>query len=314
MEYRKLGNTDLNVSVVAMGCWAIGGDPAFWGPVDDNESIAAIQQAFDEGINLIDTAAAYGCGHSEEIIGKAIAGRRHQAVIATKCGLVWKEPASTEKTRCLKRDSVLRECEASLRRLRVETIDLYQVHWPDPQTPIAETMEALLALREQGKIRYIGCSNFSCEQISDARRLGPVDCLQPEYSMLDRAAEEELLPYCREAGMGVIVYGPMARGLLTGKFNATSTFSDLRAQDPRFCGEAFARNLARVEKLRELAQERGCRLAQLALRWVIQQPGVTAAIAGAKRPSQVKENAGAGRVMLAPEDMNRIEAILTERI
>lgn len=313
MEYRRLGRTDLDVSVIAMGCWALGGDPEFWGPVDDNESIAAIQQGLDLGINLIDTAAAYGCGHSEEIVGKAIAGQRDRAVIATKCGLVWRETHGP-KERCLRRDSIVRECEASLRRLRVETIDLYQLHWPDPDTPIAETMETLLKLREEDRIRHIGVSNFSCEQIGEARRYGPVECLQPELSMLDREACEELLPYCREYGIGVIVYGPLARGLLTGKFDASSRFSDLRAKDPHFAGESFRRHLDLIERLREIANELGCTVGQLALRWVIQQPGVTAAIAGAKRASQVRENAGAGDLVLPPPVMDRIEALLAGEI
>ena len=306
MQYRKLGSSDLEVSVVAMGCWALGGDEDFWGPVDDNESIAAVQQALDLGINLIDTAAAYGVGHSEEIVGKAIAGRRDEAVIATKCGLVWKDKTSP-KTRCLKRDSVIRECESSLRRLRVEAIDLYQIHWPDPETPIAETMEALVKLREQGKIRAIGC-----ELMSEARRYGPLECLQPPLSMLSRDSCEELLPYCLEYNMGVICYGPMARGLLTGKFDASSTFTDLRKNDVNFSGEQFARNLSLVESLRPIAEKYGRTLSQLALRWVIQQPGVTSAIAGAKRASQVRENSGAGDFEISPEDMMDIETLLTE--
>lgn len=312
MEYRRLGNTELNVSVVAMGCWAIGGDVDFWGPVDDNESIAAIQRGLDEGINLIDTAAAYGCGHSEEIVGKAVAGRREQAVIATKCGLVWRLPGG-RKDRCLQRDSVLRECEASLRRLRVETIDLYQIHWPDPHTPLAETMETLSLLRSQGKIRAVGVSNFGIEELSEARRHGGVDCLQPELSMLERQAREDLLPYCREYGIGVMAYGPMARGLLTGKFDAASQFHDLRARDARYQGEAYRRNLRLVESLGGLAERKGCTIAQIALRWVIDQAGVTAAIAGAKRGSQVAENAGAGRIRLSAEELDEIERLLESR-
>lgn len=309
MEYRKLGSTEFEVSVVAMGCWALGNDPKFWGPVDDNESVAAIQKGLDLGVNLIDTAAAYGCGHSEQIVGKAIARRRDQIVLATKCGIVWDE-AGGEKRRCLQPESVRAECEASLRRLRVETIDLYQLHWSDPETPIAKTMEAMVRLREQGKIRAIGVSNFSCEQISEARQHGPVECLQPPLSMLETQATEELLPYCQEYGIGVIAWGPMAHGLLTGKFDASSTFSGFRADHALFRGEGFKRSLATVDRLRGVADRLGCTLAQLALRWVIQQPGVTAAIAGAKKASQVKENADAGDVVIPPAEMDEIETIL----
>ncbi len=312
MEYRKLGGTELEVSVVAMGCWALGSDPVFWGLVDDNESIAAIHRALDLGVTLIDTAAAYGCGHSEEMVGKAITGRRDRVVIATKCGIVWRE-AGGKKENSLKRESVLKECEDSLRRMRIETIDLYQIHWPDPNTPIAETMEALVTLREQGKIRAIGVSNFSCEQMTEARRHGPVECLQPELSMLRRQATEELLPYCQEYGMGVIAYSPMANGLLTGKFDQSSTFTGFRAGHPLFTGEAFKHNLATVDRLRAVAGRLGCTVGQLALRWVIQQPGVTAAIAGAKRVSQVQENVAAADLVVPPAEMDEIDAILAEQ-
>ena len=311
MEHRRLGTTDIEVSVVAMGCWALGNDPKFWGPVDDNESVAAIRQAIDLGLTLIDTAPAYGCGHSEEIVGKAITGRRDQVVVATKCGIVWDEVGA--KRRCLTRDSVLAECEASLRRMRIETIDLYQVHWPDPATPIAETMEAMARLREQGKIGAVGVSNFSCEQMSEARRCGPIECLQPPLSMLRREATEALLPYCQEYGIGVIAYGPMAHGLLTGKFTESSTFTGFRASDSMFTGEAFERNLAAVDRLRAVADRLGCTVGQLALRWVIQQPGVTAAIAGAKYVSQVRENAAAGQIVIPQAEMDEIDAILAQR-
>ncbi|MEP0843299.1 MAG: aldo/keto reductase [Phycisphaerae bacterium] len=298
--------------MVALGCWAMGGEVAVWGPVDDNESISAIQKGLDLGITLIDTAPAYGYGHSEEIVGKAIAGRRDQVVLATKCGLVWREPGGPIERR-LTAKSVMDECAASLRRLRVESIDLYQIHWPDPKTPIGQTMEALLRLREQGKIGVIGVSNFSCEQVAEARRFGPVECLQPELSMFEPAARDELLPYAREYRLGVIAYGPLARGLLTGKFDAASRFTDLRAKDPRFSGPAWQRNLAVIERLRPIARALNCTLAQLALRWVIDQDGVTAAIAGVKRPTQTIENAGAADVVIPPAVMDKINAILSER-
>lgn len=311
MDYRRLGTTDLNVSVVALGCWAIGGEAGVWGPVDDNESIDAIQQGLDLGLNFIDTAPAYGYGHSEEIVGKAIAGRRAQVVIATKCGLTWREVGG-RIDRGLSARSVAAECAASLHRLRVETIDLYQIHWPDPETPLRETMEALVKLREQGKIRAIGVSNFTRAQLSEARQYGEVNCLQPELSMFERAATDELLPYCREYGLAAIVYAPLARGLLTGKFHTASRFADLRAKDSRFTGAAFTQHLATVERLKPIAARLGCTVAQLAVRWTIQQPGVTAAIVGFKRPSQVNENARAGDLRIPPAEMDEINAILTE--
>ncbi len=312
MEYRRLGKSELEVSVVGIGCWAIGGTVNSWGPVDDNESISAIRQGLDLGITFIDTAPSYGYGHSEEIVGRAIAGRREQVIVATKCGIVWRDPGGRVE-RNLKPDSIRRECEASLRRLRTDTIDLYQIHWPDTDTPLRETMEMLVALREQGKIRAIGVSNFSCEQMSEARRYGPVDSLQPELSMLEQHVAEELLPYCREYGIGVVTYGSLARGLLTGKFNASSTFTDLRATDSRFMGDEFLRNLRLIERLRAVAQRLNRTVGQLALRWVIQQPGVTSAIAGVKRASQVVENAGAGEFTISAEEMDEIDTILAER-
>ena len=311
MEYRRIANTDLTVSVVGIGCWAMGGSVQTWGPVDDNESIYAIQQGLDLGINLIDTAPSYGYGYSEEIVGKAIVGRRGQAVLATKCGIVWRDVGGKVE-RNLRPDSVIRECEASLRRLHVDTIDLYQIHWPDPATPLSATMEALVQLREQGKIRAIGVSNFSCEQIDAARRHGPVDTLQPELSLFERGSLENLLPYCRGCGIGVITYGSLARGLLTGKYNASSIFKDIRADDPRFSGEAFPRHLATVEKLRALAARLQHTVGQLALRWAIQQTGVTSALAGAKRPSQMRENSGAGEFPIPPAEMAEIDTILAE--
>jgi aryl-alcohol dehydrogenase-like predicted oxidoreductase len=312
MEYRRLGITDIDVSVVALGCWAIGGEVGVWGPVDDNESIAAIQQGLDVGLTFIDTAPAYGYGHSEEIVGKAIAGRRDQVILGTKCGLVWREVGGRIE-RCLSPKSVTAECTASLHRLRVETIDLYQIHWPDPETPIRDTLEALARLREQGKIRAIGVSNFAREQLAEARKYSPIDCLQPELSMFERAAMDDLLPYCREYGIGAVIYAPLARGLLTGKFHTASRFADLRAKDPRFTGPAFTTHLTTIDRLKTFAKALDCTVAQLALRWAIQQDGVTAAIAGFKRPSQVIENARAGDLLIPPTMMDEINAILTER-
>jgi aryl-alcohol dehydrogenase-like predicted oxidoreductase len=309
MEYRKLGTTGRQVSVVGIGCWAMGGPLTTWGHVDDNESIAAIQQGLELGINLIDTAPAYGYGHSEEVVGRAIASRRREVVLATKCGFIWREPGGRLE-RCLRRESVRRECEASLRRLRVDQIDVYQIHAADAATPIGDTMETLLALRSEGKIGAIGVSNFNCQQISDARRAGPVDCVHPELSLLEPQAADELLPYCREYNIGVLTYGSLASGLLTGKFDVSTRLSDVRGRDARFIGEAFRRNLGCVDRLNAIAARRGRTVGQIALRWVLQQEGVTCAVVGAKRGSQVRENAGASEFSLSEADLREIDLLL----
>jgi len=274
-----------------------------WGQVDDRESIAAIQQALDSGVNLIDTAAIYGLGHSEEIVGKAIQGRRDDVVLATKCGLLFPDQPDTVPPRCLEKESILRECDASLRRLRTEVIDLYQCHWPDPNTPIRETMEAMRHLQEQGKIRAIGVSNFSCEEIAAAREFAPVHALQPPFSMIHLRAAGDLLPFCAEHEMGVLCYSPLAKGLLTGKFDAQSKFEGIRARDPDFMGERFRSHLSLLDQLRPIAERYDKSLGQLAVNWVVRQPGVTSALVGAKRPSQVLENVGA--VGWAPSEEDR---------
>jgi aryl-alcohol dehydrogenase-like predicted oxidoreductase len=307
---RPLGDSGLNASVVALGTWAMGGTVETWGRVDDNESIAATQHAIDCGINLIDTASIYGLGHSEQIVGKAISGRRDQVLLATKCGLLPPAREGELPSRCLTYESILRECEASLRRLRTDVIDLYQCHWPDPETPIRETMRAMTTLLEQGKIRAIGVSNFSCEQIAAAREFAPVHCVQPEFSMLQTRASEDLIPYCREHGIAVIAYSPLCKGLLTGKFNASSTFTDIRAHDPQFVGDRFKQNLKIVAALTRIAAGYNKTVAQLAVNWVVTHPGVTAAIVGAKRPSQVTENVGGVGWTITEEDRGRIEALI----
>lgn len=288
----------------------MGGARGAWGEVDDRESVATIHQALDQGVTLIDTAPIYGKGHSEEIVGHAIQDRRDQIILATKCGLLTPKTRNEPPVRCLKRDSILRECAASLRRLRTDHIDLYQCHWPDDDTPIRETMEALRFLEEQGKIRAIGLSNFSCDQIASAREYGAVHCIQPPFSMLNRRAETDLIPYCIEHKIGVIVYSPLEKGLLAGKFNAESTFDDLRAADPEFLGRRFRRNLQTVERLKPIAQRHGKTVAQLVINWTYSHEGVTAPIVGAKKPSQILENVGALGWTLEPDARNEIQQIL----
>ncbi len=311
MEHRRLGSSDLHVSVVAMGAWALGADVREWGQVDDNESIAAIQRGIDLGINLVDTAPSYGRGHSEEIIGKALQGRRDRVYLATKCGLVRRNGGPLVP--CLRPTSIRSECEDSLRRLRLETIDLYQLHRPDPTTPIAETFGELARLRQEGKINAVGLCDFDCEKLSEVRHHAPIACLQTELSLLQRDALDDLLPYCREYNIGVLAHTPLARGLLGGKLTSASRFTDLRAGDPRFAGEALARNLDLVQCLLAVARRLECTMAQLALRWTIQQAGVAGAIAGVKRISQVQENAGIDNVTIPPEMLEEIDRILAEQ-
>ena len=310
MDQRSLGESGIRVSALALGTWAMGGDVAEWGHTDDRESIAAIHQALDCGINLFDTAPIYGDGHAEEILGKAVSGRRDDVVIATKCGLVPPERDGDLPRRDLSPDSIQRECEASLRRLRIEVIDIYQCHWPDPEIPIRETMDALLTLKDQGKIRLIGLCNYGCERLASAREFGPVHCLQPPFSMLNRRAAEDLLPYCREHQIGVICYGPLARGLLTGKFERDAEFSDLRGQDADFRGARFLRNLDIVEELKKVAAKYDKTVAQLAINWTAGYPGIAAPIFGAKRPSQVLENVGGVGWEISREDRDLIDRIL----
>jgi aryl-alcohol dehydrogenase-like predicted oxidoreductase len=288
----------------------MGGDQDIWGLVDDRESIAAIQHALDAGVNLIDTAPIYGRGHSEEIVGKAIQGRRKEVALATKCGLLMPTTKGSLPPRCLKRESIIQECEASLRRLRVDVIDLYQCHWPDPATPIRETMEALTSLQKLGKIRLIGLSNFGVDQITAAREFGPVHTVQIAFSLLNPRAAEDLIPFCREHDIAVLAYSSLGRGLLTGKFNPESRFEDIRARDPEFTGRRFSRNLQLVDQLRPIAQRYGKTVAQVALNWVLNTPGLTAALCGAKRPSQVRENLGADGWKLSDDDRREIDQFL----
>jgi aryl-alcohol dehydrogenase-like predicted oxidoreductase len=326
MQTRKLGYSDLHLTTVGLGTWAIGGGGwAFgWGPQDDNESIAAIRRALDLGINWIDTAAAYGLGHSEEIIGQAIpstssgrrAGRRDEVIIATKCGLVWDEGSTTPYGR-LKAESIRREVEASLRRLNVEVIDLYQIHWPNPDQDIEDAWGVIADLIREGKVRYGGVSNFSVEQLKRVQTIHPVASLQPPYSMLRRGIEEDPLAYCAANDIGVIVYSPMQAGLLTGKFTKERVASlpdeDWRKHSSHFQEPELSANLSLVEKLRPIAERNGRTVAQLAVAWVLRRPEVTAAIVGARHPSQIEETAPAGDWALSAEDIAEIDALLAER-
>ena len=316
MQTRKLGHTDLELTTVGLGTWAMGGPWEFgWGPQDDGEAIAAILAALEVGINWIDTAPAYGLGHAEELVARALEQLSEKPIIATKCGILWNE--KKEKITCLKRQSIRDECHASLERLGVETIDLYQMHWPDPDEDMEEAWEEMTRLCEEGKARYIGVSNFTVEQIKRAQKIHPVASLQPPYSMLHREAEDELLGYCAENNIGVVAYSPMQRGLLTGKFSverlASLPADDHRKRHRDFQEPQLSATLELVDGLDRIAERNGKTCAQLALSWVCRRSEVTAAIAGARRPDQIIETAPASDWNLSAEDVREIEQLLAER-
>lgn len=314
MRTRKLGYTELHLTTVGLGAWAMGGgDWQYgWGPQDDTQSLAAISEALDRGINWVDTAAVYGLGHSEEIVGRAIAGRRDQVIVATKCSRVWDKHGRLGGS--LKAQSIRRECEASLKRLNLETIDLYQIHWPDPEEEIEEGWTEIARLIGEGKVRYGGVSNFSVAQLKRCQKIHPVASLQPPYSMLRRGVEEELLPFCYQNEIGVVAYSPMECGLLTGKMTrrrmAALPDNDWRKHSPRFREPALSANLAVAQGLGEIAAPSGRTAAQLAIAWVLRRPEVTAAIVGARTPQQIEETAPAGDWALSPEELTAVEELL----
>jgi aryl-alcohol dehydrogenase-like predicted oxidoreductase len=316
MQMRQLGNTDMNLTTVGLGTWAIGGPWQYgWGPQDDDEASAAILKALDIGINWIDTAPAYGLGHSEELVGQALKQVKQKPLVATKCGLLWNE--KKEKVTCLKRESIRQECHASLKRLGVDVIDLYQVHWPDPDEDIEEAWEEMAKLAKEGKVRFIGVSNYNVEQIERIREIHPVASLQPPYSMIHREVEDELLGYCAENNIGVVAYSPMQRGLLTGKFSqerlAALPIDDHRRRSPDFHDPQFTAALQLVDKLKVIAERNGKTCAQLAISWVLRRPEIAAAIAGARRPDQITETAPASDWDLSQQDIEEIEQLLAER-
>jgi aryl-alcohol dehydrogenase-like predicted oxidoreductase len=315
MQTRQLGNSDLQITTVGLGTWAIGGGgwQYGWGPQDERASIASILEALEAGINWIDTAPVYGCGCSEEAVGKAVkewGGPR--PILATKCGLRWDDKGNVSGK--LARESVLAEAEDSLRRLQVDVIDLYQIHWPNPPEQIEEGWQAVADLVEQGKIRYGGVSNFSVEQMQRVGAIRPITSLQPPYSMLKRDIETDILGHCAANGIGVIAYSPMQKGLLTGAWTpervAGLPEDDHRTQDPMFHDPQFGRILDLVEKLKVIAAEYGKTVAQLAIAWTLRRPEVTAAIVGARKPGQIRETVGAGDWRLAAVDVAAIEDLL----
>ena len=315
MQYRQLGRSDLKLSTIGFGSWAIGGgDWKFgWGHQDAREAIDAIIAAVDLGINWIDTAAVYGGGKSEELVGQALRelGPSRRPLVATKCGRVMRDPETIDKV--LKRDSIIAECDASLKRLGVDCIDLYQMHWPEPDEDIEEGWRTLVELKQQGKVREIGVSNHSVEQLKRLQAIHPVCSLQPPYSLIVPEAEKQLLPYCGEERIGVVTYSPMYKGLLTGKFTAERAAelpeSDHRSRDPRFQSPQIGQHLQLVEGLRKIAAQHGRTVAELAIAWVLRRPEVTSAIVGARRPSQVTETVKAAEWTLSQSDIEAIDAL-----
>jgi len=312
-EYVDIPGTQLRVSRVALGTWAMGG--WMWGGTDERESVATIRAALDQGINLIDTAPVYGFGGSGEIVGRAVAeaGLRSRTVIATKVGLEWR---NGKVYRNATRDRIVREIDESLRRLRTDYIDVYQVHWPDPLVPIEETADAMRDLYEQGKIRAIGVSNFSVKQMERFRQIAPLHVVQPPYNLFERAVEAEILPYCRTNRIATFGYGALCRGLLSGRMRPDTTFEgdDLRGLDPKFRPPRFAQYLAAVQQLDQLAQTRfGRRVIHLAVRWMLDQ-GVSVALWGGRRPDQLQAARGVAGWSLDAAALARIERILSETI
>ncbi len=325
MTPRALGATDLTLPPIVFGAWAIGG--WWWGGTDDARAIAAMRAAADAGSLAIDTAPVYGFGHSERLVGAALSHRRQEIQILTKCGLSWTRedgPVAfttqdvTGQPKVVRNDlrpaSVRAECEASLKRLHTEEIDLYQCHWPDPSTDVAETMGEMLRLREEGKIRAIGVSNFSPELMEKSQAaLGdvPLASTQPRFSLLHRKIENDVLPWCRSHNVGVLAYRPMEQGLLAGAVGPDRTFpaGDKRPTQPIFSVENRRKILRNLESIRDIATAHEATFAQLALAWVVAQPGLTCALAGARNATQALENAQAGDVALSPEDITRIGSV-----
>ena len=319
MKTRRLGWTELNLTTVGLGTFAIGGAgwEASWGTQDDKDSVATILRSLDEGINWIDTAAIYGLGHAEEMVGKSLKGLSRRPIISTKCGLIGDEQGKVSNR--LKRESIRVEVEDSLRRLGIDVIDLYHVHWPIPDEDIEEAWQAIARLVKEGKVRYAAASNFDVAQLKRIQSIHPIAAVQNPYSMLGRELEKEVLDYCGQNNIGVVVWGPMAHGLLSGKFtkervrNLDREDGFRRNLSPHFKEPALDINLKLVKGLQPIAQRNGRTLAQLAIAWVLRHPGVTSAIVGARKPAQIEETAKAADWELSREDIAEIDRLLDER-
>jgi aryl-alcohol dehydrogenase-like predicted oxidoreductase len=307
----ELGSTGFEITRVGFGAWAIGGGgwEFGWGPQDDEESIAAIHHALELGINWIDTAAAYGFGHSEEVVGRALRGVEQRPYVFTKASLL--EGPGRKVLHSLKRDSIRREAEASLARLGVDAIDLYQIHWPDPEADIEEGWAAMNELKDEGLVRHIGVSNFSAEQMRRIQSIGPVETLQPPYSLIAREVEPEILPFAEREGIGVIVYSPMGSGLLTGKMThgriESLSDDDWRKDDARFREPQLSDHLATADRVGAVASRLGASPGAVAIAWTLRNPAVDGAIVGLRRPDQVDELLAAATLDLADEDVAELE-------
>ena len=322
MRLRKLGHSNIEVSVIGLGTWAMGG--WMWGGTDERASLEAIRASLDAGVNLIDTAPAYGLGKAETLVGKAIKGRRDEVVLSTKCGLVWHTRAGKHffdedgrpVHRYLGAASIRHELEQSLKRLQTDHIDLYFTHWQDATTPIEETMATLLDLKQEGKIRAIGVSNVNPDELSVYLRAGVIDAIQERYNMLDREIESTLLPVCAAHGVSTLSYSTLALGLLSGKIRPERKFEgdDLRRSDPRFTAENLRKLEPFFESLAPMAAAHRLTLAQLVVAWTLEQPGITYALCGARNAVQAVENAGAGQIALDAADVKAIRDVAAKHL
>jgi len=316
MNTRLLGNSDLAITPIGIGAWAIGGGGwnGSMGPQNDADSIPAIHAALDHGLNWIDTAALYGLGHSEKMVARAIQGRSPRPYVFTKCERVWDTDRNIGA--CLKAESVRRECEDSLRRLRVDAIDLYQIHWPEPDPDIEEGWTELARLKEEGKVRWIGVSNFSVKQMKRAQAIAPISSLQPPYAVVRREIEQEILPFCLSQNIGVIVYSPMYAGLLTGAMTrervANFLPEDWRRNLPGFNEPALSQNLEVVEHLREIGRRHGRSPGEVAIAWTLNHPAVTGAIVGFRSTQQVEGIVGAAEFRLSRAELSQINDVLKQ--
>jgi aryl-alcohol dehydrogenase-like predicted oxidoreductase len=312
MNKRQLGKDGPILSEIGLGAWAIGGAWEWgWGPQQDKDSIATIQKALELGINWIDTAPVYGLGHSEKIVSQAIEDKRHDVFIATKCGLVWNDQGKVRNNN--RPESIFQEAEDSLRRLNTDYIDLYQIHWPDSRTSVEESWDAMVKLKEQGKVRFIGVSNFEVGQLDKCQKKYRVNSLQPPYSLLDRRSEDNILGWCRKNRVGVVAYSPLQSGLLTGKFKKSRLSSDdWRHKSADFKEPQLSKKLQFVEKLRPIANKYNKTITQLAIAWVLMHPAMSSAIVGARRPEQVEEIVGGASWAIGEDDLQLIEKLTAE--
>lgn len=314
MEYTRLGETELEVSRIGLGTWQLGGQ---WGAVDEDEGNAAIRRALDLGINFFDTAQAYGFGAAESRVGRAlrdaIRGDRESVVLATKGGL---RPIDDGITRDAGKEWLRQGLEESLKHLGTDYVDLYQVHWPDPETPAEETAAALQRFVDEGKVRYVGVSNYNARQMHELERDIKIDTLQPPYHIFRREVEKHVLPYCEAHGIGTLAYGPLAHGLLGGRYDEDTTFDDddWRSESSAFTGEVFAHNLEVVDRLKKFGFDRDMSVAQVAIAWVLAHPGVDVAIVGARRPDQIDGTAEAGDIFLEPDELEEIAELVDDAI